>query len=449
MKQISMEEALRLCQAGENLDPDVKKEVVQERLRELVNYARAHSKYFSKAYAHLPDNFTLTDLPPTEKSELMKSYEDWVTDPAIQLPELLEYLENTNKSLALYLGKYSAITTSGTSGTPMPMVRDTHHNLIHGALIQTRLLRGLEPDIMSPRRHKLACIIFTDPHVSSFSSWTKLKLANPDCEERMLAISIQDSLDNMIQALNEFQPDFISAYPSVMGPLISARKEGRLNVHPQAMAFSAETLSLETFKNLQEAFSCPILNNYCSTEGGEAAMSCTCGHLHINDDWVIIEPIDKDGNLVPEGEWSEGIYITDLSNFVQPIIRYRMGDKVRITRSCACGSKLPVMEIRGRDTMNIKVGEIELPSVVVECYLHETTGIFAYQLAQVAERKFEFRAEFANDADKNSIFEEFKTNFEQYLSSNGCRDVELVLSDTPPQRSARGGKLKNFVREFE
>jgi phenylacetate-coenzyme A ligase PaaK-like adenylate-forming protein len=44
--------------------------------------------------------------------------------------------------------------------------------------------------------------------------------------------------------------------------------------------------------------------NSC-TEGGTIACECTEQHFHINDDWVIIEPVDKDNKPVPDGVQSD------------------------------------------------------------------------------------------------------------------------------------------------
>ena len=65
------------------------------------------------------------------------------------------------------------------------------------------------------------------------------------------------------------------------------------------------------------------------TEGGEVAMTHDCPHLHVNDDWIIVEPVDRDNRpMGMSDEWSAGVLITDLSNYVQPIIRYFVSEFV-------------------------------------------------------------------------------------------------------------------------
>ena len=444
-----METAVKLCKDGEKLLQIEKKDVVHERLKMLVSYSKKHSPYFRKHYSEIDeDNFTLEDLPPVSKPELMKCYDDWVTDSNVTYDGVFEYVDSPIESRGPYLGKYAAITTSATSGIPMPMVRDSCHNIIHGALMQTRLFRGLDEHLSDPKYNKLAAIIFTDQKVSSYSSFLKIKAANPEYSDNMLAISMQDGTERIIQKLNDFQPDFLTAYPSTIGPLINAAEEGKLNIHPKAIGFSAEVLSPETYRRVKEVFNCAVLNNYCSTEGGEAAMTCDHGRLHINDDWVIIEPIDKDGNPGKDGEWSEGIYITDLTNYVQPIIRYYMSDRVKITRECECGSNFPIMEINGRVIEEITIGGKTLSGIVITHALQEVKDIYTYQVAHVSDKCFELRAEFADGADKEKILNDFSQELNRYILNNGFDEVVVRLSEEPPKRSERGGKTKEFVREF-
>ena len=125
MKTIELEEARRLVAEG-GLLPDAERyELQQQRLRELVAYAREHSPYFAKLYAGVPEDFKLTDLPPTEKPTLLANYDDWVTDRRLHLQDVLDYVNrDPTKDQSRLLGDYTALRTSGSTGNPLPMVRD-------------------------------------------------------------------------------------------------------------------------------------------------------------------------------------------------------------------------------------------------------------------------------------------------------------------------------------
>jgi len=71
---------------------------------------------------------------------------------------------------------------------------------------------------------------------------------------------------------------------------------------------------------------------------------CEHGSLHISPDLGIIEILDAKGNPVKPGEVGE-VVCTGLVNFDQPLIRYRIGDLMRLgTGPCSCGRNMPIIE---------------------------------------------------------------------------------------------------------
>ena len=133
MKTIELEEARRLVAEGGKLPESERLKLQQQRLHELVGYARTHSPYFAKLYENIPDDFKLTDLPFTEKPTLLAHYDDWVTDRRLHLQDVLNYVNrDPMKNQSRLLGDYTAIRTSGSTGNPLPMVRDDYHNKIQG-----------------------------------------------------------------------------------------------------------------------------------------------------------------------------------------------------------------------------------------------------------------------------------------------------------------------------
>ena len=77
---------------------------------------------------------------------------------------------------------------------------------------------------------------------------------------------------------------------------------------------------------------------------------CPAGGSHINADWSILEVVDENYRPVPPGEMGHKVLLTNLANTVQPLIRYEIGDRVKMaTTPCGCGNRLPRIEqIDGR-----------------------------------------------------------------------------------------------------
>ncbi len=90
------------------------------------------------------------------------------------------------------------------------------------------------------------------------------------------------------------------------------------------------------------------------------AFSCDHDWLHVNSDWVILEPVEKDFHPTPAGEPSHTVLLTNLANRIQPLIRYDLGDSVLMRPdSCPCGSSLPAIRVAGRhdDVLRLKAAD--------------------------------------------------------------------------------------------
>jgi phenylacetate-coenzyme A ligase PaaK-like adenylate-forming protein len=122
-----------------------------------------------------------------------------------------------------------------------------------------------------------------------------------------------------------------------------------LHLTPAGLWAGGEVLSRSAHAAIEAAFECPLLNEYGASECLTIGHACRERVLHVNADWVVLEPVDRDYQPTPPGELSHTVLLTNLANFVQPIIRYDLGDRVRIrTAACACGSALPAIDVEGR-----------------------------------------------------------------------------------------------------
>ena len=421
----------------------------RERLRELVLYAKEHSPYFQEAYKGIGESFALEDLPVTTKAGLMECYDRWPTDPQVTEESVRAYLSDVTNVSGSYLGCYTALSTSGTTGAPMPMVRDGYHNIIHGQLMEQRLLKGIDKRKTSPFTAKVASVIATDGFVSSYSSALRIKNRLGEKEGNFLILSILTPVADLVRQLNSFGPEMLTGYPSVLAVLARAKLDGGLTITPDVIASSAEKMTRDVYELLRKAFGCPVLDNYCSTEGGEIAMSCRHGHLHLNEDWVLLEPVDDNMRPVPPGLWSTGVLITDLANYVQPVIRYHVNDCVRLSEQpCECGSDLPVLDISGRmgDTLCLNGVDVAFP--VVYFMLADVLGLMNWQLVQTKHNSVELRFQESYGANRAEVACAAIYKLKESLLSYGCGKVEVIRSEEPFIKNPRGGKTPQIIKKI-
>jgi len=126
------------------------------------------------------------------------------------------------------------------------------------------------------------------------------------------------------------------------------------------------------------------------TEVGPWGFECleSPGGVHVIDSEFIAEVIDPEGDTpVPEGEPGE-LVLTNLGRWGMPLIRYRTGDQIRVTRErCACGRSFTRAEggVLGRlDDMLIIRGNNVFPSAI-EGIVRESHKIVEFRI-EVDER---------------------------------------------------------------
>lgn len=446
MKTIGFDEAAKLVKEGAAASPEERKEMRRERLRTLVDYAREHSAYLRELYKDVPQDFELEDLPVLEKADGLAHYNEWVTDPELTVDKVRAYLNRDPADSSLLLGKYTALQTSGTTGNPLPMVRDAHRNMIHGQLLLQRLFYGVTPGYYNHSKHKTAFIVHLSTSASSYGSYLKTKAKYPGYEDNITAISIMDSAEQMVEKLNAFQPEILVAYPPSLVMLAEEKVKGNLKIDLGLIVSSAELLTEENYHRIHDVFGCPVLNNYCMTEGGEIAMTHDCPHLHINDDWIIVEPVDENRQPMKDSsEFSSGILVTDLSNFVQPIIRYYVGDSIRINYEPHECFDLPVMEIRGRTWDPFKLGGKSFTTKALEVKAKFCDGLCSFQFVQTDGNTIELRGIVAAGFDKGEVLSGLAEKISEYFSEAGCEGATVCWSAEPPIHNQSGGKTPLYV----
>jgi putative adenylate-forming enzyme len=146
-----------------------------------------------------------------------------------------------------------------------------------------------------------------------------------------------------LAALQAYRPTIIVAPAQVLRELAIAALAGELPVRPKRVISVAEVLEPQDRALIERAFG-PLHQVYQATEGFLAS-TCEHGVLHLNEEFVHIEPEwldDEQRRFVP--------VITDFSRLTQPIVRYRLGDVLTARATpCACGRATRAIDhIEGR-----------------------------------------------------------------------------------------------------
>lgn len=453
MRGIGIFKAMALVLSYQKKDESDRKSIREKRFRNIVNYARENSSYYKELYKDVKKDFTLDDLPTTNKLDLMKNFNDWLTDKSIKLDDINEFMKDIDNIGRKFKGKYLIFTTSGSTGNPLVAVCDKTTNSVMGGINAIRSFARKEDLKSFMKKGKRTMGVFATGGFYLANSSVRSRLISMPWKKKQIGVtSALHPIDKIVKELNDFKPVMLGGYPSVLELLIEEKKAGRLNITPSIIMTGGEYLSESLRDNLSKTFDCYVQTSYSCTEGGTIGCECTEHNFHINDDFLIVEAVDKDNNPVPSGVQSDKILLTNLFNYTQPFIRYEVTDRVIIgTEPCACGNKSPWLAIEGRTddilTFIEEEKEIKISPLAIYATLKEVKELKRFQVIGYKENKVELRLTSNEGYEKLEVFELAKKALKDFLISNRVINVEILLSLEEPKQHSKSGKFKHVINE--
>jgi phenylacetate-CoA ligase len=146
--------------------------------------------------------------------------------------------------------------------------------------------------------------------------------------------------------------------------------------------------------------------------------------------------------------------VTNLANYVQPVIRYQLSDSVVISdRGCAYGSPLATISVEGRTDEILRVpgtggGEAILLPMALATVVEETAGVRRYQVLQTAADVLTVRLDHDPGTDRAEVWQQVRASLADLLRAHGAVDVHLRLAAEAPQVNPRSGKLRHVLRSM-
>lgn len=441
---MSLAKAMIQTYSGGKADSTKIEQTQQRRLMKLVCYAKANSPYYRRLYAGIGDDFRLADLPATSKPDMMAQFDDVLTDRSITMDKICAFtadIENVGRMLD---GKCLVFKTSGSTGNPAVVLYDQQTIDVSSAVAAFRTFARREDYQAFVRHGKKTAGVFANYGfylACGMSRYLQLRMPR---RKTKITVDVNAPEEEIIRQLNAFQPAMLSGYPSNLA-LLAGYDE--LKIRPDVVITGGEMLTDEIRRKLKEKFGCYVQTHYSCTEAGEIACECSEGHLHINEDWVIVEPVDKDNRPVGFGVRSDKVLITNLANYIQPFIRYELTDRVIVhNEPCCCGKATHWIEIEGRtdDILTFEHG-VQIAPMSLYKILEEVKSIRRFQVVQRSVGRLELRM---IAGDREQAFDDAKRELRVFFESKGLTGIDIQLSDIPPQADPASGKFKHIYREL-
>lgn len=435
------------------------------RVAALIDTARA-SPLYRRLHGHRVDRRTPLDhLPAVGRETLMAGFDDWCTDRAITLDSIAPFLATPTCTGTPFLGRYAAWTSSGTTGTPGIYLHDGPALAIYDALEMIRFRRPLahgrsfdasSPGGLPPWWRVERCVMLgaTGGHFAGNATIERLRGLGPWMADRIRMVSIMQPIGQIVAELEACRPTILATYPTAIEMLATEQSAGRLRLTLDEIWTGGEQLSDPVKAEIERVFRCAVRNGYGASEFPAIGWDCTEGVMHFNSDWVVLEPIDRRGHPVTDGAASHSVLLTNLANRIQPLIRYDLGDSVRLLPGCACGSPFPAIHLEGRaddvlafatDDPSNRRDLVKLLPLALVTVLEEAAGLFDFQLVQSRPMTLALRLG-PSVVDPVQARRRAKLALRRFLDGQRLRSVRLTDDPDMPARSQRSGKLRRIIR---
>ena len=246
------------------------------------------------------------------------------------------------------------------------------------------------------------------------------------------------------RSLTNFRPEYIVGFPSSVYDICIMAKERGLSFKGVVKAFfpTAETVLPQHRSVIEEILGCPMIDQYASSEGAPFILECEKGRLHIHPITGIFEVVDEDLQPAKEGE----ILVTSFSTRGTPLIRYRIGDRIKLAPDgefCACGSHFPIVDyIDGRSSDYIwspENGKVNLGNIS-NC-TKDAPGIICFQVVQKQENAVAVMLVKGREFTEQD-YESFKRALVARLGSNMVINIQYV-DEIPREKSGKFRIVKN------
>ena len=426
----------------------------ERRLAALLRVAASESPLYRRR-AH---GERLEEFAPVGKALLMRQFDDWACDRRITRAAATAFIRDPTCIADGWLGSYLLWTSSGTSGVPGWFVQDARSLAAYDAIDALRLRGGGVADGGLQANlgawgigQRFAYVGASGGHFAGRVSMERVRRIVPPglCPEIHL-LSLQQPLERIADELDALQPTVLVTYPSCAAALAQRQQAGALHLRLREVWVGGEQLSPTQRRLLRTAFGGAVRNNYGASECYSIATECTEGHLHVNDDWVILEPVDALGRAVPVGTLSHSTLLTNLANRVQPLIRYRLDDRIRVLPDpCRCASTFTAIEVQGRsgDTLRLPGAHRDAVTILplaLETAIEEGAQVTQFQVIGLPDGHLELRFE-AAVPDARAAFKRCHAVIDAFLAKHGVAPTRIGFSRAAPLHCGVSGKLQRVM----
>jgi phenylacetate-CoA ligase len=410
--------------------------IQRRRIRSLLHYAYSQVTHYRELMDRLhlrPDDFRAAEdlerLPLLSKEELLDAP--------------LRFIGADYRS-----GKGLLLHSSGTSGRARTIVYDSRalFMAIAYGYRQRKALASVVGGSFGYREVDLSRAGSLGSQLRAFYEQHSWIPGGIDLRRRF--VSPAEPFESIRTAVNQFGPDVIRGYGSLLGVFFRWLHDRDLSlVRPKAVHYGGDRMAAPDRRLIEEHFGIPVFSTYQAAEALLIAFQCEHRQgFHISLDQVALRVVDDRGQSVEPGRTGE-VILTNLTNRATVLINLKLGDVVKVgERPCPCGSPLPVLEsIQGRaDDLISVAGGSSLHALTTLPPLQAIPGVVQVQLVQRELRRFQLHVVCAREADWHVT----RARLEEAFYSIFGRDLNLEVDKVERLAPDPSGKLRGVISQY-
>ncbi|KUO68923.1 MAG: phenylacetate--CoA ligase family protein [Lutibacter sp.] len=383
-----------------------------KKLQELVAVAYANSNYYKKS-------FDVLGMKPAD----IQSLDDLKKLPIIRKSDLLAHNKDIHTNLKF--NRHFQANTSGTSGESLKFKREESADSFNRASIY----RGYSWYNVNP--WELNGYFWG----YNFSAMAMLKIRILDSLQNRFRIFNyrKESIDFFIKKLKKAK--YLHGYSSMVYETAKIINSQNLDkpLSLKMVKGTSEKIFESYQEEIQKAFGRRMISEYGAAETGIIAFECPKGNMHLNMEGVIVEEIDLE------------IVVTNLQMQAFPIIRYQLGDYIKLaskTETCECGMQHAIIEeVTGRIGQTVYGKHHTYPSLyfyyIFKNLASKQSLLLTYQVVQNEKGILNFLIE--QHLDSKQLL-----HLENEIAVYFKEDMEFTIEHSK-NITAQHKKLKSFI----
>ena len=309
------------------------------------------TKELQKILLHCFDNVPYYKKKYTDVGFTRKDFENFTLQDLKKLPileknDLRKY--GTTTLLAKNKEKGKFLASSGSTGTPIKIYFSKKFHQTWSALYEVRVRNWANVDYTMRRGMIGGRRIL--PKANAKPPYYRYNYFEKQTYFSAYHLSFE-TVDNYVKGLIKNKVEYLVGY--AMSIYFWADFINQKNIKTpklKAILTSSEKLTDTMRKTIEKAFQCKVYDGYSGVEACGLISENNNGDLLFSEDSGIMELINTQGKTISNGETGD-VIATGFFNYNQPLIRYRIGDRIKLSKNQNTQSGIhftKIDEIEGR-----------------------------------------------------------------------------------------------------